>query len=104
MTLFEEVQQLSSESYDKWFERYFKKYQLEEKIKQSAKQGYSGYLIHVMTLSDEYTKRRLADERTLVRLRELLGDGFKVDFKLFYSRNIFTNRDYVSDKKIHITW
>ncbi len=24
MTLFDEVRQLSSESYDKWFERYFK--------------------------------------------------------------------------------
>jgi hypothetical protein len=30
MTLFDEVQQLSSESYDKWFERYFKKYNLEK--------------------------------------------------------------------------
>ena len=33
MTLFDEVQQLSSESHGKWFERYFKKYNLEKVIK-----------------------------------------------------------------------
>ena len=33
MTLFDEVQQLSSESHAKWFERYFKRYNLEEKTK-----------------------------------------------------------------------
>lgn len=36
MTLFDEVQQLSSESHAKWFERYFKRYNLEEKLKTSA--------------------------------------------------------------------
>ena len=33
MTLFDEAQQLSSESHAKWFERYFKKHDLEQKIK-----------------------------------------------------------------------
>lgn len=81
-----------------------KKYKLEQKIKVAAQQGYLDYLISIMSLNDEYTKRRLDDERVLVKLRELLGEGFKIEFKLYYSKNFFTNQSYVSDKKIHISW
>lgn len=63
MTLFDEVQQLSSESHGKWFERYFKKYNLEKVIKESAKQGYTGHLMSVLKVKDEYTRRRLDDEK-----------------------------------------
>ncbi|MFX3772339.1 hypothetical protein ACJBRG_11300, partial [Streptococcus suis] len=80
MTLLDEVQQLSSESYDKWFERYFKKYDMEKVIKKSAIQGYSGHLISVLKVKDDYTRRRLVDERTLEKIKELLGDGFKVEY------------------------
>ncbi|VIW57206.1 Uncharacterised protein [Streptococcus pneumoniae] len=37
-------------------------------------------------------------------LRELLGAGFTVKYKLYLSKNIFTGQDFVSNKKIHITW
>ncbi|WP_275655724.1 hypothetical protein [Streptococcus mitis] len=33
MTLIDEVKRLNSESHAKWFERYFKEYDLEHKIK-----------------------------------------------------------------------
>lgn len=104
MTLFDEVQQLSSESHAKWFERYFKEYGLEQKIKVSAQKGYTGYLIDAMTVKDEYLQRRLNDERTLEMLRERLGEGFQVGYQSTYSKNIFTGQEYISDKKIHITW
>lgn len=104
MTLFDEVQQLSSESYDKWFERYFKKYNLEKIIKESAKQGYTGYLMSVLKVGDDYTKRRLDDERTLEKIKELLGDGFKVEFCLTYGKNILTGEKFIANKQIHITW
>ena len=104
MILFDEVQQLSSESYDKWFERYFKKYDLEKVIKESAMQGYSGHLISVLKVKDDYTRRRLDDERTLEKIKELLGDGFKVEYHSTYSKNIFTGEDFITNKQIHITW
>ncbi|MEY8462497.1 hypothetical protein [Streptococcus merionis] len=104
MALFDEVQQLSSESHDKWFDRYFKKYDIINKIKISAQQGYSGYLIAVLSVKDEYTQRRLDDERTLVKLREMLGEGFTVEFEITYGKNIFSGREYISNKQIHITW
>ena len=104
MTLFDEVQQLSSESHSKWFERYFKKYNLEKVIKESAKQGYTDHLMSVLKVRDEYTRRRLDDERTLEKIKELLGDGFKVKFHLTYSKSIFTGEKYIVNKQIHIRW
>jgi hypothetical protein len=104
MTLFDEVQQLSSESHAKWFERYFKKYNLEKVIKKSAKQGYTGHLMSVLKVGDDYTRRRLDDERTLEKIKELLGDGFKVEFRLTYGKNILTGERFIANKQIHITW
>lgn len=104
MRLFDEVQQLSLESHSKWFDRFFRKYDLLHKIKISAKEGYTSYLINVFSVKDEYIQRRLEDERTLKALRELLGDGFTVEYECHYSRNIFTGDKYVTDKKIRITW
>lgn len=40
MTLFEEVQQLASESHEKWFERYCNKINLENRIKTLAAQRF----------------------------------------------------------------
>ena len=104
MTLFDEVQQLSSESHAKWFERYFKRYNLEEKLKTSAQKGYTGYLIDVWSVRDRYLRNRLENERTLEKLRERLGKGFSVGYQLTHSKSLFTGQEYVSDKKIHITW
>ena len=104
MTLFDEVQQLSSKSHAKWFERYFKEYDLDHKIKVSAQKGYTGYLIPVMSVKDEYIQRRLDDTRTLEMLRNRLGEGFSVGYQSTYSKNILTGQEYLSDKKIHITW
>ena len=104
MTLFDEVQQLSSESHAKWFERYFKKYNLEQKLKTSAQKGYKGYLIDVWSVRDKYLRNRLENERTLEMLRERLGKGFSVGYQLTHSKSLFTGQEYISDKKIHITW
>lgn len=104
MTLIDEVKQLNSESHAKWFERYFKEYDLEQKIKVSAQQGYTGYLINVLSVKDEYIKRRLDDSKTIELIKQLLGPGFLVKYKLYYSKDFFSGSEYVSDKKIHISW
>ena len=64
MTLFDEVQQLSSESHAKWFERYFEKYNLEQKLKTSAQKGYTGYLIKGWAVREEYLRNRVGGKRT----------------------------------------
>ena len=104
MKLFDEVQRLSLESHVKWFERYFKEYDLEHKIRVSAQKGYTGHLINAMSLKDEYLQRRLCDTKTIEMLRKRLGEGFSVGYQSTYSKSIFTGEEYLSDKKIHITW
>ena len=86
------------------FEIYLSKNDLEHKIKVSAQKGYTGYLIDAMSVKDEYLRRRLCDTRTLEMLRNRLGEGFSVGYQSTYSKNIFTGQEYLSDKKIHITW
>lgn len=104
MRLIDEVRQLSSESHEKWFERYFRQYNLEKVIKNSAQQGYVGHLMSVLKIKDDYTRRRLDDERTLRKIKELLGDGFRVEYKLTYTKNILTGEKIIANKQIHITW
>ena len=72
MALFDEVQKLSSESHAKWFERYFKKYNLEEKLKTSAQKGYTGYLINVWSVRDEYLRNRLEDKKNIGSIKRIV--------------------------------
>ena len=58
----------------------------------------------VLKVEDDYTRRRLDDERTLEKIKELLGDGFKVEFHLTYAKNFFTGERFIANKQIHITW
>lgn len=104
MEFIDEVHQLSHKSHAKWFERFLREHDLVQKIKTSAQQGYSGYLIEVFLVKDEYMRCRLEDERTLKELRKVLGAGFDVEYEVSYSKNIFTGDKYVTGKKIKISW
>ncbi|MEI4316240.1 hypothetical protein V9Z70_05270 [Streptococcus suis] len=81
-----------------------KKYDLEKVIKESAMQGYTGHLMSVLKVKDDYTRRRLDDERPLEKIKELLGDGFKVEYHSTYSKNLFTGEYFITNKQIHISW
>lgn len=87
MSLINQIRDVQKESYNKWFERYWRDLNLENKIIQSAQKGYSAYSIKIMDgsesinqLSEEklYTIRRLRDSRTVELLQEKLGEGFTV--------------------------
>ncbi|HEM5490731.1 TPA: hypothetical protein U1617_001287 [Streptococcus suis] len=78
---------------------FFREHDLVQKIKTSARQGYSGYLIEVFSVKDEYIRRRLENERTLKELRKVLGAGFNVEYEVSYSKNILTGDKYVAGKK-----
>ncbi|SUN48855.1 Uncharacterised protein [Streptococcus dysgalactiae subsp. dysgalactiae] len=80
MSLIDEVKECSSESHKKWFDRFFDDLKIEEKIKQSAMKGFSGYKISIPK-NDEYLARRLDSQKTLDLLKQRLGDGFDVEIK-----------------------
>lgn len=73
----EEIKNVGNESYDKWFERWYLKKDLESRIKQSAQEGYSGYRIEVKNERNEYLKRRLSDDRIIEKLKGKLS-GFDI--------------------------
>lgn len=90
MSLIDEINKAKEESYEKWFERWYKKLNLENKILQSASEGYSGYAISIKqryesesewNKNKKYLARRLRDERTVNNIEKKLGDGFKVKRK-----------------------
>lgn len=80
MSLIEEVKKQNEESHTKWFERWYKKKNLENELKKSASKGYSGYQLRISDLQDDYLKRRLRDSRTIKCIEEKLGDGFHVKY------------------------
>lgn len=101
MSLIDEIKQQDQESYDKWFERWYKKENLEKEIKQAAMEGYKGFIIDIEP-KVPYLKRRLCDDRTTKRIEEKLGEGFTV----YYFRNARKFGDWTTgyDEKIHIKW
>ncbi|RBT33782.1 hypothetical protein EA73_01981 [Enterococcus faecium] len=89
MSLIEKIQETQNESFDKWFERWYKKQNLEDTIIKSAAEGYKGYCISIKetweSISDwdedqKYLVRRLRDKRTVKKIQEKLGEGLKVKY------------------------
>ncbi|MDB0581367.1 hypothetical protein [Salinicoccus roseus] len=86
MSLIEKVKRADEESYEKWFERWFKKEDLESKIIKSAKEGYTGFSFEVSGRPHDsdrvmYEKRRMQNSRFKTFLEERLGEGFKITTK-----------------------
>ncbi len=102
MGLIEEIQEIQKESHEKWFERWYKKLNLEKKILTSASKGYSGYRISVSEAGDEYSRIRLGNSNTIELLKNKLGKGFEVCLKEERGKNVFGYATYKS--YILISW
>ncbi|WP_034538544.1 hypothetical protein [Carnobacterium inhibens] len=90
MSLIDQIKEIKDESYDKWFERWYRKQNLENAIIQSAKQGYGGFTIRIKETYEsesdwkkerKYLVRRLRDSRTPINIQSKLGEGFTVKHK-----------------------
>ena len=103
MNLFDELKQISSESHGVWFERYFNNLRLEEKLKVSAKKGFSSFRIYFSKAKDDYTRRRVNDDKTLEALKERLGKGFIIKYDDVYSFS-FAKKPSITDRYISIEW
>lgn len=89
MSLVEKIQEIQNESFDKWFERWYEKQNLEDTIIQAAAEGYEGYRISIKETwestsnwdeEQKYLARRLRDKRTVEKIQDKLGDGIKVKY------------------------
>ncbi|MGT2744851.1 hypothetical protein ACVRW4_05860 [Streptococcus phocae subsp. phocae] len=103
MSLIDEVKKCESESHEKWFDRFFDDLKIEEKIKQSAMKGYSGYKISI-SKNDEYLARRLNSQKTIDLLKQRLGDGFKVEISILESDLIFFGKRRELSRHLKIYW
>lgn len=89
MSLVEKIQEIQNESFDKWFERWYEKQNLEDTIIQAAAEGYEGYRISIKEIwestsnwdeEQKHLARRLRDKRTVEKIQDKLGDGIKVKY------------------------
>lgn len=103
MNLFDEIKQISNESHEVWFERYFNNLRLEEKLRVSARKGFSSFRIYFSKAKDDYTRRRLNDDKTVEALKERLGKGFIIKCDCVYSFG-FAKKTTITDKFISIEW
>lgn len=104
MTLFDEVQQLNSESHAKWFERYCTKIDLENRLKIIAAKGRTVGTIPINDKQGEYLKGRLLNPKTVDMLRIRLGDGFKVELKTETIKNPVSAFFDRTETYIEISW
>ncbi|ATY88404.1 hypothetical protein [Lactococcus lactis] len=96
MTLIDEIKSSQKESHEKWFERWYKKTDLENAIRISAQQGYTGYRIQVSKQNDSYLRLRLGNQETISLLKEKLGDGFTITLREIRGENILGIKTYES--------
>ncbi len=74
----EKLAEIKKNSFDVWFERYWKHTQLENRLEQSAMKGYSSYRSNFG--NDDYRNRRMRDPRHVERLKEKLP-GIKISYE-----------------------
>ena len=102
MSLFDEITTSHKEEHKKWFERWYKKANVENNIRISAKKGYTGFRIQVSDCNDEYSRLRLRNKETISLLKEKLGDGFSIAFREIHGENFLGIKTYKSF--IQILW
>lgn len=115
MNLAGKLKEAKHESFDKWFERWYKEQDLEKQLIVAASQGNSEFRIgiqedyeRVSKFSDRkvYLNRRLRDDRTVEKISNELGEGIKVEYKENNIRStgyFGTTNHYYSDW-IEISW
>lgn len=94
----EKLRQDREKAFDIWFEKWWKREDLESKIKKANLMGYKGY---VVPMSDYEANEQIwmIKDAFLLKLQDMLPD-FRVEYK--YAKDIFTKNDYLYG--IRIEW
>ena len=95
----DKLQKDREEAYDVWFDRWWKKEDIEGKIKALNAKGYTNLWISFYFDCDEYTRNRLKDIRFLGKVEKKLP-GFKI--KYTKSQSLLSYNFY--NKGIEIRW
>ncbi|MBO0438926.1 hypothetical protein [Candidatus Enterococcus ikei] len=114
MSLIDQINKVTDESFEKWFERWYKKLNLETRIIKDAQKGFTSIKIYIKKEDENesyfgtkqsYYVRRLRDDRTVKFLKEKLGSGFQVEHKeQTREGKIFGLMIYRTSEWINISW
>lgn len=100
-SLSEKLKQAGDESFETWFERWYKNEDLENTLIVSAKKGFGGFNINV-EYEEKYVQRRFLDSRFIPKLKERLGEGIKVSWEYKTTRGVFGGE--IREGYISISW
>ena len=100
-SLSEKLKQVGVESFETWFERWYKKIDLEHLLLISSSKGFNKFHIYLND-EDEYTKNRMLDKRFIPKMEKMLGTGINVYLKVVPRKNLLGFG--IEDKYIAIEW
>ena len=100
-SLSEKLKQVGVESFETWFERWYKKIDLEHLLLVSSSKGFNKFHIYLNN-EDEYTKNRMLDKRFIPKMEKMLGAGINVYLKVVERKNLLGWE--IEDKYIAIEW
>ena len=100
-SLSEKLKQVGDESFETWFDRWYKKTDLENTLMISAKKGFRCFHINI-NREEEYIKRRFLDSIFIPNLKERLGEGIKVSQE-YRTRRMFIGGE-IREDYISISW
>lgn len=102
----EELKEIQQDSYEKWFERWYAKESIPQKLKQAAMEGYSGFNYAIHENLDDYIKRRMNDKRFVRKLKEKLPelDITRIEAEKYEIKIFNTTLTRWRDPKVNISW
>lgn len=100
-SLIEKLKQVGDESFETWFDRWYKKRDLEHLLIVSSSKGFNKLSIYLNN-ETEYIKNRMLDKRFIPKMEKMLGTGINVYLKVVPSKNLLGFG--VEDKYICIEW
>ena len=100
-SLSEKLKQVGDKSFETWFERWYKKRDLEHLLIVSSSKGFNKLSIYLNN-ETEYTKNRMLDKRFIPKMEKMLGIGINVYLKVVPRKNLLGFG--IEDKYIFIEW
>ena len=100
-SLSEKLKQVGVESFETWFDRWYKKIDIEHLLIVSSSKGFNKFHIYLNN-EDEYTKNRMLDKRFIPKMEKMLGIGINVYLKVVPRKNLLGFG--IEDKYIFIEW
>lgn len=100
-SLIEKLKQVGDESFETWFDRWYKKRDLEHLLLVSSSKGFNKLSIYLNN-ETEYIKNRMLDKRFIPKMEKMLGIGINVYLKVVPRENLLGFG--IEDKYIVIEW